>query len=376
MIRNGMHSAKSRLDENRERSMRFWNHETTDRPMVGALFNRMAPLAWFTERRDRTLVRPADLERSLFLDDCRRRLYAAETIGGDAPFVAYPFIGIPWLEAIFGCTVHAAGTSAWAEPLKTDWRCLTADTVPWENGWFDAMLEQTRALVELQRRLSDDVGSDAETAARYLPVGPCHLRGLGDLAAALAGQTEFCFALYDSPDDMHHLISLCADAWLRIVNAQFELIPSDAGGYWNGNQPVWSPGKTMFIPADVASLVSPDMFTEFFLDPMRRMVAGLDYSIMHTHSTYLDAYPLDLLLEIDELRAVQVGIDTNGPDIESVAPAMCRIAERKSLIVAGSLSPDQIRRARAFLPDEGVCYLTYQETEAECRRVLDELEIP
>ena len=106
------------------------------------------------------------------------------------------------------------------------------------------------------------------------------------------------------------------------------------------------------------------------------MLDGLDCSIMHTHSTYLDAYPLDLLLDIDELAAVQVGIDTNGPDIETVIHKMRKIVERRRLIVAGTLTPDQIRVAMRQLPSAGVCYLTYMETIADCRAVLEALDVP
>ena len=359
----------SRHDEIRERCERFWNGESMRRPMVGALYNRMAPLRWFTENLDVRRLAPENLEAALYRGDMLRRFRAAETIGGDTGFVAYPFIGIPWLEAIFGCEVQAAGSSAWPEPLAADWRSLGEGDLQWDNGWFDVLQDEVRIAIDLRDELEADENA-------VLPIGPCHLRGLGDFAGALAGQTDFCLALYDFPKEIKNLIELGAGAWRRIVEAQFSLIPEDnCGGYWNGNQPLWCPGKSMLIPADVASLVSPEMFVEFFYKPLLQMIDGYDYSIMHTHSTYIDNYPLDMLMAIDELQAVQVGIDTNGPDIESIIPTIQKIAERRRVIVAGTLSADQIRRAMRKLPSTGICFLTYLESIEECREVLEELGI-
>jgi hypothetical protein len=341
-----------------ERSGRFWRREQTDRPLVGALFNRLAPLTHFTEFHPEPRVRLEDLSIQEFIADCDRRHEASEQIEGDAIFVANPFIGFPWMEAILGCTIECGGGSAWPKLLDSDWKQYSVDSVPWSNGWFDRMQEQTKAAL-------------AAAGGRY-PVGPVHLRGMGDVIANLMGQTEFCLALYDYPDMVRSIIDIYVEVWRKITRSQYELLGEEAGGYWNGNQPLWAPGKTMFIPADVASLISPRMFEDFLLTPTQRMLEGYDYCIMHTHSAYLDAYPLDLLMNIEQLKAVQIGLDPNGPSVQDLLPQFRRVLERRALIVgeAANYSVEDINFLIKQLPAEGLCILIYRETVEECREVL------
>jgi hypothetical protein len=351
---------KTDSSEIKERCDRFWKRENTDRPLVGALFNRMAPATRLEQNLQKRSVKPADITEEVFIDDCNRRHNASEQIEGDAIFVAAPYIGLPWLDAIMGCEVECGGGSAWAKPLESDWKEYTIDSVPWDNGWFDTMQEETKIALDISK-------------GRF-PVGPVHLRGMGDLIATLMGQTEFCLSLYDYPDIIRRIIDIYVDVWRKIVQAQYSLLKPDEGGFWNANQPLWTPAETMFIPADVASLVSPEMFKEFFFEPTRTMLKGYDYCIMHTHSSYLDAYPLDLLMTIPELKAVQIGIDPNGPSVEDLIPQFRHVMEQRSLIVAGGgvLSAEDIRLIIKKLPPEGLCILSYKETVEECREVINQ----
>ena len=133
-------------------------------------------------------------------------------------------IKVPWLDAVMGCAVECGGGSAWAKPLETDWKEYEMDSVPWDNGWFSLMQEQTQVAIEC-------------SAGRY-PVGPVHLRGMGDLIAALMGQSEFCLALYDYPEIIRKIIDIYVEVWVKIVRSQFQLLQPESGGYWMGNQPI------------------------------------------------------------------------------------------------------------------------------------------
>ena len=43
-----------------------------------------------------------------------------------------------------------------------------------------------------------------------------------------------------------------------VITAQYDLLTPEAGSYWNANQSLWAPDKTMFVPADVADQVSAE----------------------------------------------------------------------------------------------------------------------
>ena len=334
-----------------QRCERFWNREPTDRPLVGVLVNRMHPLKHFSTGKDSPEVLPEDIAVDAFLAECDRRHAASEATGGDAVFVAYPTAGIPWLSAIMGCAVRFSGTSAWTEKYPGDWKTYDADRVAWDNGWFDKMNELTRAAVD-------------HAAERY-PVGPCHLHGVIDVAAAMIGSEQLCLAIYEYPAELGRLLDVIANVWSRVAETHFEFLPSYDGGYFNGNQPLWAPGKTMFVPADAVSLLSPAVVERWVVPRVRRTVVGLDYSIAHTHSSYL--HGLDAFLEIDELRAVQVGMDTAGPSIAELLPTLQNIQRRKALIVAivvedpRQAAEDAKTAVRTLVP-EGLCVLSYLPT--------------
>ena len=119
------------------------------------------------------------------------------------------------------------------------------------------------------------------------------------------------------------------------------------------------------MPADAVSVLSPAVVERWVVPRVRRTVVGLNYSIAHTHSSYL--HGLDAFLKIDELRAVQVGMDTAGPSIAELPPTLQRIQRRKALIVAIVVqdphqAAEDARTAIRSLAPEGLCLLSYLPT--------------
>lgn len=336
-----------------ERCRRFWEREPTDRPLLGVLVNRMHPLTHYPLKNARSRLQPDDLTVESFLADCRRRHQANLATGGDTVFVAYPTIGFPWLAALLGCPVRYRGTSAWAERYPGDWTAYSVDNVPWDGGWLARMREMTCAAIEM--------GAD------QFPVGPCHLHGVIDVAAAMIGAEELCLAMYEAPGELARLLDVIAEVWSRVAKDQFQQLPSYAGGYFNGNQPLWAPGPTMFVPSDAVALISPDAVETWVIPRVRRTLEGMPYCIAHTHSTYL--HGLRAFLEIDSLRAVQVGMDATGPPVSDLVRTLREIQRQKALIIAIVVAdPQQAARdastAMEALSPEGLCILSYLPTAA------------
>ena len=345
-----------------ERSRRFWGREPADRSLVGVLINRMQPLRHFPVYRDDGGLDPGDLKVDAFVAECERRHRASETSGGDAVYVAYPWAGLPWMGSIMGLPVRLEGGYAWSARYKGDWRAFAAEHIRWDNGWLGKMNELTRAAV---------------TAAdgRY-PVGPCHLHGPVDIAAAMMGTEQLALAVYDAPQELQRLLDTITDAWLKVVDEQYAIMPEYDGGYWNGNQPLWSPGRNMFVPADAVSVLSPDTVEEFVTPRLRRIAEHLDYCIAHTHSTYLHA--IDSVLAIEGFQAIQVGVDPDGPALDEVLPVMRRIQESRALIVAVCQQDPleaarQAKTAKAELDRAGLCILSYLPTAEAARTFMHQV---
>lgn len=322
-----------------------------DHPLVGVLVNRMQPLKHFPVCRDDGGLDPADLKVEAFVAECERRHQASETTGGDAVYVAYPWAGLPWMGGMIGLQVRFEGGYAWSVKYEGDWRAYAPEHIPWDNGWQGKINELTRETVT--------------AADGHYPVGPCHLHGPVDVAAAMIGAEQLALAVYDAPQELHRLLDTITDAWLKVVDGQYAIVPKYDGGYWNGNQPLWTPGRNMFVPADAVSMFSPDTVEEFVTPRLRRITEHLDYCIAHTHSTYLHA--IDSVLAIEGFQAIQVGMDTNGPALEEVLPVMRRIQESRALIVAVCQEDPmeaarQAKTAIAELDPAGLCILSYLPT--------------
>lgn len=99
---------KARFEETKliDRCRRFWNREPVQQPLVGVLIDRLHPLQDFRTDSDKQEVVPSDVTAESFAAECERRHQASEATKGDAVFVAYPTIGLPWLEGILGCPVR------------------------------------------------------------------------------------------------------------------------------------------------------------------------------------------------------------------------------------------------------------------------------
>lgn len=259
------------------------------------------------------------------------------------------------MAAIMGCAVHAGGGTAWDEKFQGDWVSYRLESVPWDNGWLDKMNELTKAVVRASQ-------------GRY-PVGPCHIRGPSEAAAAMMGHKELCLSIYDRPRELSRLLDICTEVWLEVVRSQYELVPSYAGGYYYPSVPLWAPGKTMVIAADATTLVSPRVFEEIFRPHMERISQRLEYAWMHTHSTYL--HMLDSLLRIERLRAIQVTVDLSGPSVEALLPVFRKIQSCVPLIVSGPLNGDELRTLIEGLSPRGLYVLSIVGNAQAGNRLLD-----
>ncbi len=94
-------------------------------------------------------------------------------------------------------------------------------------------------------------------------------------------------------------------------------------------------------------------YREFFQECDRRIVAGFEYSIMHTHSA--NAKLVTGLLEIPELAAIQVLLDPTGPSVAQMLPLFERVQDSgKALLITHELSDDALTPLLSKLSPRGL----------------------
>jgi len=96
--------------------------------LVGVLFNRMNPLSEYKKTHADPVIHPYGITDELYISDLARRHAAIEQIGGDATFVASSYMGLPWMDAMMGCTVDYSDPSCPQAPSKFRGRPMCTNT--------------------------------------------------------------------------------------------------------------------------------------------------------------------------------------------------------------------------------------------------------
>jgi len=285
-------------------------------------------------------ITPEMLSVEDFLPDYERMFQVSEEVSQDAFWTAEPFTGIPWMEAILGCEICAGEESFISKPWLKDLREVDTIQLDPKNPWFQKYLEFTEKLVALSH-------------GRF-PVGMPIMRGPSDMVGALMGQTEMVYALTDEPKRMKQFFLKVTDIFLQVQEAQTNRIPPFFGGSALGFYHVWCPGLSIWYQDDLSALLSPGMFREFLAPTSRKICEGFPYTAVHLHPASF--FMLDEILSNNALKAVEVNKDVGGPTVEEMLPELKKILDKKSLILWGDLSLQDLVCVRKNLPLRGLFF--------------------
>jgi hypothetical protein len=302
----------------------FYDRSEATRPLLDFFVGGLFPLAQFRDGLSDGLLAPEAVVPEAF-EDYHRILGAQVPVRGELIETLFPFIPIPWMEAIIGCPVRVSldTCSIGAEPFLEDLseldRVEEAALDP-ENPWRLKLLEYQHFLVE--------------TFGGEKPVGLPIMRGPMDMIGAMLGGERTVFGFYDHPREMERLLRICADAWLQTARAQFEVIPPFQGGYFNYRQ-VHLSEPSPVLQEDNVAMLSPSLYREFVLPQDERILVAFPHALFHTHSSSAHIL-LDDLLACPLVKSVDSCWDLPpfGPPVQKLIPSYHRIQEAgKSLYV-------------------------------------------
>jgi hypothetical protein len=325
----------------------FLNREPVERPLLGFWRGGYYPAEQFPAGtagwRDGQELRPADVSFAPFAADYEKLFRLHQQADDNFFYVGSAYWGIPWLEAILGCPVFAAGANCRAESCLGE--SIAAPPVDLEsNPWFQAL-----------RRFTEELA--AFSAGRF-PVCPPLLRGPGDCASALLGGMPFVMGFLDDRTRMEALLRHCSQTRLAVVRALRAVISPWHGTYAAGGYPskLWCRRPVAYCQEDSAALLSPDLFRQFLLPLHREQCRAADVNFIHLHSSCL--YPVDILLENRCYDVLEINVDYPGgssPALPELLPTLKRIhAARIPLLLWGELSPGEWHTLRKALSPVGL----------------------
>ncbi len=319
----------------------FWEMDDVDTPLMSVgryapLQNRdPIPMADGLPVSDGDILLPGKLQATQLMDqtDASASAVQGDFIRGRSPY------DLCWTEAISGCQIRWRAGHIWADPFIADLNDVAHLQTDPDGEWLGLLLELTRLL--------------AETADGEYPVTQPLMRGPIDIASAIVGDEPLCWEMVDEPDRFRHLMAACTDLFITIAQAWRDATPLFAGG--SCIYGIWAPGQAVRIQADNAALMSPGTYREFLLPCDERICAAFDYPLMHTHSGVLHIMA-DALLELDDLRAIQVSLDYPAPPpLSEYLPELQKISGRKPLIITGSVTQDELDVLLQELSPAGLC---------------------
>jgi hypothetical protein len=342
-----------------DRHTRFWNREDIGRPLVSVtvagdfFFSRHYQAARHLLQPG-TVVTPEMLDIDAFMADYERMFLESLDVEQDGFWVATPFTGIPWMEAMLGCEIVAMENSFVSRPTGATIESQRAVQLQHDDPWLEKFLEFTRALTAL-------------SAGRF-PVGEPIMRGPSDMLGALLGQEAMVYAILQQPDKCAALLQQLTDAFLQVMRRHNDLIDEFHGGRSMGFYNVWTPGRCIWYQEDLSALLSPTLFKQMLRPCGEVICRGYDYTAIHLHPSSF--FIVDELLQMDGLRAIEVNKDVGGPSVAEMMGVLQNIVERKNLILWGDFNEDDLVSIREQLPTAGVYLHLVADSVSRANRLI------
>jgi hypothetical protein len=188
-----------------------------------------------------------------------------------------------------------------------------------------------------------------------------HLRGVVDMLAATLGETAYCMAPFDQPEELAALADKYADFYIAVAKRTEGKRRPWNGGYttrWG----VFSPGSIIDYQVDASTILSPDLYEEYFMEYDQRVLSSFPYSIVHLHSVGL--HIIDPLVKIKELDAIEINLDREIGEFpkEKILEWCHKVQDAdKSLLVIGELNDEELDEFLTELRPEGLAIWYWTE---------------
>lgn len=300
---------KNNWRECRERYIAFWNGASLDRPPV--LFDSIGPLRHPMYNGAGYNYQKYGEDIESFCQDYEKVWeQRTDCIDDTVPSIC-PQMGGAIEAAFFGGEIdwgHETTFLVPHAPLKDVEKLADIEFSP-DNKYFSRVLREVRVLSSLS---NDRFGVNVEASV-----------SLTTTISQLRGGTQFMFDLADNPEGIRALAQTIADIIIRLQTEVDSLVPHPFGGTCHRWLNYWNPGRGFWFSEDDAIMMSAAMYRDIFLDLDQELCNSAGCAVLHWHTAGL--HLIDVLLQLERLRMIQISFDPNGPSLDQVLLACQRI---------------------------------------------------
>ena len=313
----------------------------------GIIYNKMNPL--------NTYKFPEDMEHYLDLRAENDYLSARfhERFDDDLIISTCPWYGIAEHTAFLGGGVDFSSDTSYNHQICNDsieeYKSINLNK---ENMWI--------------KLVSGGIKYLKEKWGEYIPVRLRGADGPSDIANVIRGN-ELFYDIYDNPEELEGLMKFCADAMNFTLDLQRNEATKINGGYINGFS-TWMKGKCIgHISEDFSTMLSTDVYEEYFLKHLEYAVKDGDYAYLHTHS--LGRRMLPLFTEIDKIKIFELSSDPNS--IRAVDVYREYIKELENKVVCLTPTYEELLGMEDLL-ERGKTIIYFEaKNEDEAKRAID-----
>jgi hypothetical protein len=294
----------------------------------------------------------AEFQVDSFLASIRGRTFYGETFP-----VFCPNLGPNVYAAFHGAHLLFGEVTSWVEHCIHAWDDMRRLEFSRHNVYYRKIDELTRVALQ-------------QCPGKFL-VGYTDLHGSLDCAADWRDPQRLCLDLIDCPENVHELVRLANQSFLPLFDAYDALLKAhhQPSITWIGI-PSW--GKFHVASCDFTSMVSTEVFDEFYLPSLLSEVSHMTRNVFHLDGKGMLRH-LDRLLAVPEIAAIQwvQGVGTDAPILQWL-PIIKRIqAAGKGVMV--DLQLDELEPFIAATKPEGL-YLCLAAPESLQPAILKRLE--
>ena len=289
----------------------------------------------------------------------RMQLWFENTwFGGEAIPCTYVNWGAMAMAAFYDAPANFKKTSVWYPEVIRDWESWKWRFDRVTNEYWRKTLDIVKLLLERDN-------------GRYF-VGTPEFGTAGDLLSLMRGMDNLALDLLDHPEEIKGAIDLLGDTAVELQKLIHGMThkANDGGGVlaWMS---LWSPGSQSQLACDFSTVISPNLFKEFFTGEIEKEAAWADFATYHLDGPDAMRSHLDTLLAMPSIDTIEWTPGAGSPPTYTPAyiPAYKKIqAAGKRLYLLAE--PGEIEALMAELSPKGLFLCTHADSQEEGERLL------
>lgn len=354
----------------------FWNNEIVDRCCIAVLAPRktskMPPfpelqlgpwlggLEKFSDNDEESIRKwwtdPEEIHKRMVI------WFENTYFGGEA----VPAQDLNWgamaMAAFYGSKPKFTKKTVWYPKVIEDWKTWKWKLDPKTNKYW----QQLKSIVQLLTERSD---------GKYF-VGIPQVGTSGDLLSLMRGMDKLALDLIDCPKEVKKAIDVMGDTWVEFHEEIYQMTEkvNDNGGVlaWMS---LWAPGRHDQLACDFSSVLSPDMFKEFFAPEIIKEGNWCGYGTYHLDGLEALNAHLDTLLEIEQIDNIEWTPGMGNPPTltDEYIPAYKKIQEsgKRLYLLAKS---NEIELLLRELSPKGLFIHTQADSEEEANELIKKVK--